>query len=285
MQVDAVDDIVAQDASPVAIGLGVYRSLLGQNLLDLLQIAGVRLFYGSLQAREEVRQSLVELLGVELCAAGQAECQLSVPVELHACLGSCMVGCTQLLAYVAQIVHLEQSCRDVGEHACLQGVRSLGIPYLGHLRHWVLHALGEDVLHLACSYRDGLVLQLGALAWDRGDVLLDEWQESGLVVVAHEEEGEVLGIGEHLFAQFEHAVVVDSIEVFGLRDACHLVAHVDGALQRILVNHLWVLALVGKSGLDGAQEVGSRFLVLAQRCHLEVDELHEGLDVLRSRVS
>lgn len=46
VQVDAVDDIVAQDAGPVAIGLGVYRSLLGQNLLDLLQIAGVRLFYG-----------------------------------------------------------------------------------------------------------------------------------------------------------------------------------------------------------------------------------------------
>ena len=80
VQVDAVDDIVAQDACPVAIGLGVYRSLFGQNLLDLLQVAGVRLLYGILQTREEVRQSLVELLGVELCAAGQAEGQLTLLV-------------------------------------------------------------------------------------------------------------------------------------------------------------------------------------------------------------
>ena len=41
---------------------------------------------------------------------------------------------------------------------------------------WVLHCLGKDIAYLTISIRNLLVLQLEAIVWQTGDILLDEWE-------------------------------------------------------------------------------------------------------------
>ena len=95
----------------------------------------------------------------------------------------------------------------------------------------IRHRLGKVVLHLALGVWNLLVLQLEAIVWQAGDVLLDEREESLLIVVAHEVEGEVLGIAVILLGKSHQTIVVDGLDLIRSRNAGNLAAQVKGALQ------------------------------------------------------
>ena len=95
----------------------------------------------------------------------------------------------------------------------------------------IRHRLGKVVLHLALGVWNLLVLQLEAIVWQAGDILLNEWEESLLIVVAHEVEGEVLGIAVILLGKRHQAIVVDGVDLIRSRNAANLAAQVKGALQ------------------------------------------------------
>ena len=70
-----------------------------------------------------------------------------------------------------------------------------------------------------------------AIVWQAGDILLNEWEESLLIVVAHEVEGEVLGIAVILLGKRHQAIVVDGVDLSRSRNAANLATQVKGALQ------------------------------------------------------
>ena len=196
-----------------------------------------------------------------------------------------MIGSAEFLTDRAQILHLQQASCHVSQHVSLQCVRHHGIPHLLNLILWVAHRLGEYVAHLAFGIGDVLVLQCAALCRQRSDILFDEWQKCSLVVVAHEIEGEVFGIAIILLTHGQQTVVVDGLDVVGRRNACQFATQIDRALYRVLEHEVGVVALVGKDGGIGVLQVGKRFLVFLHSCHIEVDELHQCLDILRSALT
>ena len=95
----------------------------------------------------------------------------------------------------------------------------------------IRHRLGKVVLHLALGVWNLLVLQLEAIVWQAGNILLNEWEEGLLIVVAHEVEGEVPGIAVILLGKCHQAIVADGIDLIRSRNAANLAAQIKGALQ------------------------------------------------------
>ena len=95
----------------------------------------------------------------------------------------------------------------------------------------IRHRLGKVVLHLALGVWNLLVFQLEAIVWQAGDILLDEREEGLLIIVAHEVEGEVLGIAVILLGKRHQAIVADGLDLIRSRNAANLAAQVKGALQ------------------------------------------------------
>ena len=95
----------------------------------------------------------------------------------------------------------------------------------------IRHRLGKVVLHLALGVWNLLVFQLEAIVWQAGDILLDERKEGLLIVVAHEVEGEILGIAVILLGKRHQAIVADGLDLIRSRNAANLAAQVKGALQ------------------------------------------------------
>lgn len=123
----------------------------------------------------------------------------------------------------------------------------LGIPDFCCLVLWILHCLGKDIAYLTLSIRNLLVLKLEAIVWQTGDILLDEWEESLLIIVTYEIEGEVLGIAVELLTNLQDTVVVDIFYIACLWHTGKFATQIEGALNRILIYEAWVVALVGKN--------------------------------------
>ena len=275
--------IHAQYLHPVAVGLLINTSLLQQNLLHLLQIVGIRSSNRLLHTLEEARNSCIYLIWVQLSRTVDGKCQLAVVIENQAARCTSAVSSTQLLTDAAQILHLQQTGRNISQYGCLLSIsRQLHKPHLACLALWILHCLGKDVLHLALSVWNLLVLQLHALVWQRSDILLDERQEYLLVVVTYKVEGEVLGIAIELLLHVEHTVVVDVLDILYIWKKSQLVAQVESALDRILIYHVRVVALVREHGNVGILQVLECLLVLGQVGHREIEQLHHGFQILRS---
>ena len=124
-----------------------------------------------------------------------------------------MISSAEFLTDSTQILHLQQTGRNISKNRILQGEWRLGIPDLCCLVLWVLHCLGKDIAYLTISIRNLLVLQLEAIVWQTGDILLDEWEESLLIIVTYEIEGEVLGIAVELLTNLQDTVVVDILYI------------------------------------------------------------------------
>ena len=196
-----------------------------------------------------------------------------------------MISSAEFLTDSTQILHLQQTGRNISKNRILQGEWRLGIPDLCCLVLWVLHCLGKDIAYLTISIRNLLVLQLEAIVWQTGDILLDEWEESLLIIVTYEIEGEVLGIAVELLTNLQDTVVVDILYIACLWHTGKFATQIEGALNRILIYEVWVVALVGKNSSHHTLHIVEALLVLAYCGHLEIDELHQGFDVLRSRIT
>ena len=195
-----------------------------------------------------------------------------------------MIGGRELLANLAVVEHLEDARRHIGEHVVLQReLHLVRAPHLLGLGLRVLHLLLEVVLHrtLHVGAQIAGLQSLLACRGQRGDVLADELLELLLIVVAHEGEGEVGGIAVELLPDLEHAVVADGLDHLGCRHAVDGVVAVDGAHHGVLKHGLVVLAYVLQLRGNEVDDVGHCLLVLLHVGEVEVDELHEGLEVLR----
>ena len=50
---------------------------------------------------------------------------------------------------------------------------------------WILHCLGKNIAYLTLSIGICLFFSLKPLFWQTGDILLDEWEESLLIIVTY----------------------------------------------------------------------------------------------------
>ena len=142
-----------------------------------------------------------------------------------------MISSAEFLTDSTQILHLQQTGRNISKNRILQGEWRLGIPDLCCLVLWVLHCLGKDIAYLTISIRNLLVLQLEAIVWQTGDILLDEWEESLLIIVTYEIEDEVLGIAVELLTNLQDTVVVDILYIACLWHTGKFATQIEGALN------------------------------------------------------
>ena len=148
------------------------------------------------------------------------------------------------------------------------GLRSLGLALEVDVDDALGDRIGADPLR-------GLALRQGA------NILLDERTDRSLVEVADEVEGKLAGIGETLLLDLQDAVVADVGQVGLLQRSVARVVVVDSAGQRVAESGLGRETLV----LQRLSHHGHRglilVLVLADSGEVEVDKLHQRLDILR----
>ena len=113
--------------------------------------------------------------------------------------------------------------------------------------------------------------------------MLDEWFDNSLIKVSDEIEGEVLGIIEECLVSLHDKIVVEFLHILALWSTEELIALIDCTVDRILIYHIWVLALIGQISYIGILQILETLLVLADSIKLLIDELEEGLQILWSR--
>ena len=270
---------------PETVGLHLLVVGLQHGLLHLLHLLVVNALTVVGHSLGQQLQGCIGLLRVH-GALGLHQRDGVVAQTADATLSTYGVGGRSIFADVLQIDHREHLTGSIDKHLVLSGVGHGHVPCLKGRSLGALHLAIELVLHLALD-KAGNFLPASSLLLrgQRGDVLLDERTEGGLVEVTHEVEHELAGIAETLLGYLKDAVLVDTLQRLDSKRSETALVVINGDSHRVAESGLRREVAVLQHHLNLSHDALIGFLVFLHVGEVQVNELHQRLDVLRNSLA